>query len=204
MFLLIFTPLLFIGGTLIFNAFWCGTAFPKFSTDLQEQRNYITVYISLLSFLSTVQGICLVIFGYGDWKYQHKQITISNSAKLCLDTLFDISSRIRNITVVQLGKMEITASLKDDLNIKINNLYSVLDKAVSDFIILAALSKNKDLRNNLTQLYADYMILVKGVEKIINEEVKAEDKQWYWDFEKECDELNHNMRNELMKIIDIK
>lgn len=67
----VFFALLFLGVTLIFNAFWSGHPFPSWATKHRDIQDYATVYISLLAFLGTIYTASLVLYAYDGWKEQH-------------------------------------------------------------------------------------------------------------------------------------
>lgn len=202
LFIFIFTPLFFFCSTLIFNDFWSGEIFPQLATNPKDQREYMTAYISLLGFLGTVEGVFLVILSYNDWKKQHKKITVSNDAKTCLAKLFELSNKLRKITVLKY-KLEVTEELKKELNEKFEPFELLMDQTLSDFIILSAMSKHDYLKDDFTSLYQDYLILISGLKKVVNENLTDIDLKYYWDLESQCNTKNDELRPFLMYYIEL-
>ena len=202
-FLLIFTPLLFIISTATFNLFWSGQSFPDISKIPSDQREYLTTYISLLAFLGTIEGIFIVLLSYNDWKTQHKKITISNDAKLCLSALCNLSTKLDKITSLRFHKGEITEDYKQDFNLKFDEFQYILDKTTNDFIILSALTQHSFLREDFINLYQDYIVLIHGLKKVVNENLNEIDLNYYWDIEKQCSHKNQEIRPLLMYYIQI-
>lgn len=203
-FILIFTPLLIFSGTVIFNSFWTGEAFPSFSNDLKERKEYISVYISLLSLIGAIEAICIIILTYGDWKNQHKKTTLSNDAKICLEELFELSRLDKEVLVFFTNDLNKTEEEKNKCLKRISEIEIQLDKAVNKFIILTSLFGSPNLRNEFVNLYANYKIINSAKTILLTTGMSERDRNFYWELSNTTRNDNAILRRKLKEIIEIK
>lgn len=86
--------LLILLGTLIINFYWGGSIFLAKSTKFDTIKDYMGIYISMLSFVSTIFASLVVIFAYDAWKEQKNYDSDSNLLNIAEDNLLKFNSEI--------------------------------------------------------------------------------------------------------------
>lgn len=66
--------ILILAGTVIINFFWGGSPCLPLATNSTDNKDYMTLYIAMLSVLATLFGSFVVIYAYGAWKEQHNKV----------------------------------------------------------------------------------------------------------------------------------
>ncbi|MEI1745773.1 hypothetical protein V8P95_15130 [Acinetobacter baumannii] len=66
--------LLILAGTIIINIFWGGSPCLQLATNATDNKDYMTLYLAMLSVLATLFGSFVVIYAYGAWKEQHNKV----------------------------------------------------------------------------------------------------------------------------------
>lgn len=152
--------------TAFFNLLWSGTGSDPtrspilpFTNNIDELKDYATLYIALLSFGGTMFTGLVVFLVFNDWKDQHNKTVIAEEAKALLlainddiEALVKVSSKIRNDRNNQTVKQFLNEEFLDKLNNFGNRNILVASKA----LILYELCEDQDLFK-IREKYHDFL-----------------------------------------------
>jgi len=160
--------LLVLAGTIIINFFWGGSPYLQLATNATDNKDYMTLYIAMLSVLATLFGSFVVIYAYGAWKEQHNKVIHS-------ERTMELINHLKNFNLVLTqAYIPIGQAIKfsqKDINEYPNKHLLVkeqLDKFVSTFNLIIDNSKNCYWESSYYVVYAKSQTSKEVFKKIIN------------------------------------
>ncbi|MCU4502045.1 hypothetical protein KTI78_02580 [Acinetobacter sp. WU_MDCI_Abxe161] len=146
-----FLGLLILAGTIIINVFWGGCVRLPLAQDNATIKDYMTLYLSMLSVVATLFASFVVIYAYDIWKEQHNKTVLAEEAKIIWKEINEASHNFTAIRGLKDLNFLTETYVNDSQRIKIHvdRAMETIINSTQKTIYLGKLSDNPQFNENL-------------------------------------------------------